>query len=100
MKKPDALKGAKLSFIGCGVMAEAIIAGLLSKNLVKPEQVAGSHPSEERRKELRGKYGIRLVESNREAVALGHSSASARARDLTSSIVILTVKPQRLGVIL
>ncbi len=112
MSNSDALNGARLSFIGCGVMAEAIIAGLLSKNLVKPEQVAGSHPSEERRKELQGKYGIRLFENNREAVgahptgaarvgtpAFGHSGTSATDK-ASSSIVILTVKPQRLGVIL
>src|SRR3989442_102117 len=117
MIRSDALDGASLSFIGCGVMAEAMIAGLLSKNLVKPEQVVGSHPGEERREELQAKYGIRLFESNREAAvyhstraALVGASASARASDraatsvnggaATSSIVILTVKPQRLSVIL
>jgi pyrroline-5-carboxylate reductase len=83
-----ALAGTRLSFIGSGVMAEAIIAGLLGKNLVKPEQVVGSHPREERREELAGKYGIRLVEHNRDAI------------EATSSIVVLTVKPQRLGVVL
>lgn len=113
MKTSDALNGASLSFIGCGVMAEAIIAGLLSKNLVKPEQVVGSHPRAERREELQGKYGIRLFENNREAVsyhptraaqvgtmASGSAATSANDKEATSSIVILTVKPQRLGVIL
>ncbi|HEX9423522.1 MAG TPA: pyrroline-5-carboxylate reductase [Pyrinomonadaceae bacterium] len=97
METSDALNGAKLSFIGCGVMAEAMIAGLLSKNLVRPEQVVGSHPRAERREELLGKYGIRLFENNREA-----ADAATRVNDkkATSSIVILTVKPQRLGVIL
>jgi len=101
-----------LSFIGCGVMAEAIIAGLLGKNLVKPEQVVGSHPREERREELQGKYGIRLFENNREAVghctraarvgmpAAGHATTSANDKEDGSSIVILTVKPQRLTAIL
>jgi pyrroline-5-carboxylate reductase len=88
LSNSDALNGARLSFIGSGVMAEAIIAGLLGKNLVKPEQVAGSHPRAERRQELEGKYGIRLFEHNREAV------------EATSSIVVLTVKPQRLNVVL
>jgi pyrroline-5-carboxylate reductase len=88
MIRSDALNGARLSFIGCGVMAEAMIAGLLSKNLVKPEQLVGSHPRAERRKELQGKYGIRLFENNRDAV------------DGASSIVVLTVKPQRLGSVL
>ena len=93
-------------------MAEAIIAGLLGKNLVKPEQVVGSHPREERREELQGKYGIRLFENNREAVghctraarvgmpAAGHATTSANDKEDGSSIVILTVKPQRLTAIL
>src|SRR5436190_23933347 len=88
MVKSDVLERAGLSFIGCGVMAEAIIAGLLSKKLVKPGQVVGSHPRADRREELKGKYGIRLFEHNRDAV------------EAISSIVLLTVKPQRLGVIL
>jgi pyrroline-5-carboxylate reductase len=113
LSNSDALNGASLSFIGCGVMAEAIIAGLLSKNLVKPEQVVGSHPRPERREELQGKYGIRLFENNREAVAChparaarvdtpgsGHAATSLNDKEATSSIVILTVKPQRLGVVL
>jgi pyrroline-5-carboxylate reductase len=77
-------------------MAEAIIAGLLNKNLVHPEQVLGSHPRKDRRDELSEKYGIRLVEDNKEAVASG----SKPDGDPASSIVVLTVKPQRLGVIL
>ena len=117
MIRSDALEGASFSFIGCGVMAEAMIAGLLGKNLVKPEQVVGSHPREERREELETKYGIRLFESNREA-AVYHSErtalvgasvfadtgnrAGSGADDgpATSSIVVLTVKPQRLSVTL
>ncbi len=99
MENESVLHLAKLSFIGCGVIAEAIIAGLLSKNLVNPEQVVGSHPREERREELQGKYGIRLFESNREAV--GYDAApSVNDQEATSAIIILTVKPQRLGVVL
>jgi pyrroline-5-carboxylate reductase len=97
MIRSDALNGARLSFIGGGVMAEAMIAGLLSKNLVKPEQVVASHPREERRGELQKKYGIRLFENNREAVS---AATSVNNKEATSSIVILTVKPQRLGFIL
>jgi len=100
-----------LSFIGCGVMAEAIIAGLLSKNLVKPEQVVGSHPRSERREELQEKYGIRVFENNREAVGhhtraasvgttVAEHATSASDKEAGSSIVMLTVKPQRLSAIL
>jgi pyrroline-5-carboxylate reductase len=97
LSKSGALNGARLSFIGGGVMAEAMIAGLLSKNLVKPEQVAASHPREERREELQGKYRIHLFENNREAVS---AATSVNNKAAASAIVILTVKPQRLGVIL
>ena len=46
------LDGAHLAFIGCGVMAEAIMAGLLRKQLVTAEQIVGSHPRTARRKSL------------------------------------------------
>ena len=75
-------------------MAEAIIAGLLRRELVAPAQIMGSHPRPGRREELERKYGIRVVEGNGEAVALGHEGAG------NSSIVILAVKPQRLGIVL
>lgn len=104
MKTSEVLIEAKLSFIGCGVMAEAIIAGLLSKNLVRPEQVFGSHPRADRREELQKKYGIRLFENNCDAVSIkrgpgqvGQAPPSVTDNQPTSSIVILTVKPQRLG---
>ncbi len=98
----DALRGVELAFVGCGVMAEAIVAGLLRQKLVAPEQIVGSHPREARREELQARYGMRVFEGNREAVAAlsaqsGRSgSDDARAR----SIVVLAVKPQRLGLVL
>ncbi|HWT04081.1 MAG TPA: pyrroline-5-carboxylate reductase [Pyrinomonadaceae bacterium] len=96
----EALRGAELSFVGCGVMAEAIIAGLLRQKLVAPEQITGSHPREARREELHARYRMRVFEGNREAVnalsTSGGGSTDARAR----SIVVLAVKPQRLGLVL
>ncbi|HEX8248549.1 MAG TPA: pyrroline-5-carboxylate reductase [Pyrinomonadaceae bacterium] len=82
------LSNTKLAFIGSGVMAESIIAGLLRKNLVGAEQIAGSHPRAARRRELNEKYGIQVFEKNAEAVE------SVKASD--NSIVALCVKPQRL----
>jgi pyrroline-5-carboxylate reductase len=79
-------------------MGEAIVAGLLKKNLVDATQIAGSHPRQERREELEMRYGIRLFESNREAAAFGYSGANTTGK--RSSIVVLTVKPQRMGIIL
>lgn len=89
------LKGARLTFVGTGVMAEAIIAGLLRKNLVTPAQIVGSHPRQARREELHSKYCMRVVESNREAVLSGHPVEAG-----LGSIVVLAVKPQRLGKVL
>jgi len=90
----SSLQDTSFSFIGCGVMAEAIIAGLLRRDLVAPAQIIGSHPRAGRREELENKYGIRIVEGNGQAVRLGHD------RTGTNSIVVFAVKPQRLGTVL
>src|SRR5258705_9185260 len=89
------LSRARIAFIGCGVMAEAIVAGLLRKNLVNPGQVVGSHPRPSRREELYTKYGLEMFENNREAVLAGYPTAPR-----AGSLVILGVKPQRLGKVL
>jgi pyrroline-5-carboxylate reductase len=96
----DPLRTAQLSFIGCGMMAEAMIAGLLRQRLVKPEQIVGSHPRAARRRELQAKYGIRVLESNREAAAPPGAMEKAEAAEQTNSIVVLAVKPQRLSGVL
>jgi pyrroline-5-carboxylate reductase len=85
------LSNCRLAFIGCGVMAEAIIAGLLRKKLVGPEQLVGSHPRQARREEMHVKYGVEMFEQNREAAL----EISPETPD-TGSMVILAVKPQRL----
>ncbi|MEO6588507.1 MAG: pyrroline-5-carboxylate reductase [Pyrinomonadaceae bacterium] len=82
------LSNLHLTFIGCGVMAESIVAGLLRKNLVNTEQLTASHPRESRRKELREKYGIEVFEKNSEAVE------SVKVKE--DSGVFLCVKPQRI----
>jgi len=87
MVDTNPLSNSRLVFIGCGVMAEVIIAGLLRQKLVGPEQIAGSHPRQARREEMHVKYGVEMFESNREAVA-------------DTSIIVLAVKPQRLHVVL
>jgi pyrroline-5-carboxylate reductase len=91
MADTNPLSNCRLAFIGCGVMAEAIIAGLLRKKLVGPEQIAGSHPRQTRREEMHVKYGIEMFENNRDAV----TEVSPESAD-ASSIVVLAVKPQRL----
>jgi pyrroline-5-carboxylate reductase len=87
MEDRNVLSNARLGFVGCGVMAEAIIAGLLRKKLVGPEQIAGSHPRQARREEMHVKYGIEMFEHNRDAVT-------------DSSLLVLAIKPQRLHSVL
>jgi pyrroline-5-carboxylate reductase len=70
--------------VGSGVMAEAIIAGLLRGSLVEPSRVVASHPRVERREHLAHEYGIRVVAGNVEAVE-------------GADIVLLAVKPQMLA---
>ena len=88
---PNVLKKTRMAFIGCGVMAEAIIAGLLRKQLVTTEQVVGSHPRVGRREELHEKYGIQMFEHNADASIAVHPSDA-----YPNSMMILAVKPQRL----
>jgi pyrroline-5-carboxylate reductase len=93
------LRDVHLSFIGAGVMAEAIIAGLLREQLVEPAQIVGSHPRQARRDELEAKHGIRVTESNLDA-ARGRAGEDDAGKTPSDSIVILSVKPQRLGGVL
>ncbi len=70
--------------VGSGVMAEAMIAGLLRGALVTPDQVVASHPRAERRAALEATHGIRVVASNVEAAS-------------QADVIILAVKPQMLA---
>ncbi|MEP7147518.1 MAG: pyrroline-5-carboxylate reductase [Acidobacteriota bacterium] len=88
----DELENTRFAFIGCGVMAESMIAGLMGQGLVTAEQVIGSHPREARRRELSEKFGIAVLESNAEAAAF--------VRGGKSSVVVLAVKPQRISHVL
>ena len=73
-----------IATVGSGVMAEAIIAGVLRGRLVEPSQIVASHPRAERREQLTAIYGIRSVAANGEAVD-------------GADVVILAIKPQMLG---
>ena len=80
----DALAGARLAFIGAGVMAESMIAGMLKQRLIDPGGIVASHPRADRRDKLSSRFGITVIESNREAA-------------LDADLVFLTVKPQVLN---
>ena len=78
------LARSTIATVGSGVMAEAMIAGLLRGKLVDPQQVVASHPRPERREHLEREYGIRTVSSNVEAVD-------------GADVILLGLKPQMLG---
>jgi len=79
----ESLRGARIGVVGTGVMAEAMIAGLLERNLVDSSDVLCSHPREERRLQLQEKHGVTVVADNAAAVA-------------GADVVLLAVKPQML----
>jgi pyrroline-5-carboxylate reductase len=74
----------KVGIVGAGVMAEAIIAGLLSDRAVEAEMLVASHPRRERREALAERHGVRPVAANRDALA-------------GAEVVVLAVKPQMLS---
>jgi pyrroline-5-carboxylate reductase len=72
-----------IAVIGPGAMGEAIIGGLLRRELVRPDQILISHPREERRRALEEQYGLGSTADNREAAEWGR-------------VVIFAIKPQML----
>jgi pyrroline-5-carboxylate reductase len=80
----SSLAGRTIATVGSGVMAEAIVAGLLRGNLVAPDHVIASHPRADRREALERAHGIRTVDSNAAAVA-------------GADVVLLGIKPQMLA---
>ena len=84
---PGALSETTLAFIGAGVMAEAMIAGLLKRQLLAPERIFASHPRQDRRDRLHERFGVVTLESNRDAA-------------ISADLVFLTIKPQMLGTVM
>src|SRR6266550_1647972 len=75
------LRASTLSVVGAGVMAEAIIAGVLERQLVSAGNIVASHPRADRRHALGEKYGIHVTADNAEAARRG-------------DVVVLGIKPQ------
>ena len=78
------LAARTIATVGSGVMAEAIIAGLIADRAVAPERLSASHPRRERREVLAERHGIHPVAANRDALT-------------DAEVVVLAVKPQMLG---
>src|SRR5256885_13737834 len=69
------LQGSTLGVIGAGVMAEAIIAGVLERKLVAAGSGIASHPRADRPHALTEKYGIHATANNTEAARRGDAIA-------------------------
>ncbi|WP_078428656.1 pyrroline-5-carboxylate reductase [Alkalihalobacterium alkalinitrilicum] len=75
------LENKKVTFVGAGSMAEAIFAGLIKKDLLRPEQIIATNKQDIKRLEdLQNMYSIHTTTSKEEAVS-------------EADIVILAMKP-------
>ena len=79
--------GTEIAFVGPGVMAEAMIVGLIGQRVVPAERIVASGPSASRTAELGDRHGIRTSTGNVDAVD-------------GANVVVLAVKPQRLDHVL
>ena len=77
----------KLGFVGAGVMAEVMIAGILEEGILQPEQIFTSNRRSERAQELHIRYGIQTGLSNPEVAT-------------QVDVLVLSVKPQNLAEVL
>src|SRR5580658_7039285 len=80
----ESLRGMRLGIVGTGVMAEAMLAGILERDLVEPRNVICTHPRAERREALVATHHVNVAERNLEALT-------------DTDAVLLGVKPQMLG---
>lgn len=79
----SSLSGLKVGIIGSGVMGEAMIGGLLSQNVLTPDQIVASDVMPSRCQELEERFGVRTTLDNR---------AAADSAD----VLVLSIKPQML----
>ncbi|MCL0044326.1 pyrroline-5-carboxylate reductase [Dehalococcoidia bacterium] len=77
----------KIGFVGGGIMAEAMLNGILNQRIAEPLDVCIGEPVEARRQDLEKRYGIKTTQYNQEATAYG-------------DLLILSIKPQNLPSVL
>jgi pyrroline-5-carboxylate reductase len=87
LEKKRMLKDLNITFIGPGAMAEAMIAGLIRRQMAEAGKMSAAGPRPERLEGLHRVYGITTFEDNAKAAA-------------QADVVVLAVKPQRLGRVL
>lgn len=73
--------GKSVSFVGAGVMGEAMIKGLLHQKVLEPTSITAADPRAEHLQALRQRYGILTITDNVEAAK-------------TADALVLSVKPQ------
>lgn len=78
---------SSIGFVGSGVMAEVMISGLLSRQVVAPAALWAAGPRKERARQLHETYGIHGTTDNLAAVS-------------HADVVVLAVKPQTLPKVL
>ena len=71
----------RLSFIGGGTMAEAILAGILKANIGSPKDICVGEVVEPRREYLSSTYGINTTDNNIKAID-------------SADLIVLSIKPQ------
>jgi len=76
------VRNGKIGIIGCGNMGEALLTGLLNKNVFKNENITISEKQEERSKYLKQKYPQTILTKDNQSLVKN------------SSVIILAVKPQ------
>ena len=74
------LREMNVAFIGSGKMAEAMIAGLLSNEVLAPQQIVATGPRKARARDLVKRFGIRASTDNRDACGC--------------DVIVLSVKPK------
>jgi pyrroline-5-carboxylate reductase len=74
----------RVGVIGAGVMAEAVVAGLLAAGVLSGNRIVCSDPSAARRELIAKRHGVEVHDSNRAAAA-------------GAGVVLLCVKPQALA---
>lgn len=81
------LKEKRIAVVGGGKMGGALVEGMISGGLVKPETVIVSDTDETRRNEIARECGVAVTADNREAV---------RCAD----VILLAIKPQNMADVL
>ncbi|MCE7989359.1 MAG: pyrroline-5-carboxylate reductase [Caldilinea sp. CFX5] len=80
------LHESRIAFIGSGAMGEAMIKGLLSRQLIAADHIIGSDPVAARRTLLANTYQVQTTDDNVSAVQ-------------AADIVVMSIKPQMLATV-